>query len=142
MNPIDEVLKNLAEDRRALERERLRARIQEAFDAVRVAPLAEPPTTKTEPAILCEMIVEAPAAPPRRPSRPLVDVAAPLLARLASTPMLRRRPDKAVWDIDTVPTETPEQLFGDALASLGFAPALPAEQTVVQQKSIWKRRQR
>jgi hypothetical protein len=57
--------------------------------------------------------------------------------------MLRRRPDKAVWDIDTVPTETPEQLFGDALASLGFAPALPAEQTVVQQKSsIWKRRQR
>jgi hypothetical protein len=140
MNPMDEVLKNLAEDRRALERERLRARIQEAFDAVRVAPLAEPPTT--EPVILCEMIVEAPAVPPRRPSRPLVDVAAPLLARLACTPMLRRRPDKAVWDIDTVPTETPEQLFGDALASLGFAPALPAEQTVVQQKSIWKRRQR
>jgi hypothetical protein len=139
MSAHEEIIRALREHRLDCEREKRAQAIQAAFEKVRELPVdAPPPKTIQAELLVTETITE----PPPRPLQPLTDVAAPLLARLASTPMLRRRPDKAVWDIDTVPTETPEQLFGDALASLGFAPALPAEQTVVQQKSIWKRRQR
>jgi hypothetical protein len=63
-------------------------------------------------------IIDDGAKKPAIPLTPLVDRAAPILERLANTPMLRKRPVN-VWTIEDITTETPEKLFGDALVSLG-----------------------
>jgi hypothetical protein len=122
MNPMDEVLKNLAEDRRALERERLRARIQEAFDSVRVVPVAEPPTT--EPVILCELLVEPPVPAPRPP---LSKLAQPLLQqiqtdRAIATHSHRRRFDGGSWEIEEPVVDSVPQLLLDCEIALGLKP--------------------
>jgi hypothetical protein len=43
-----------------------------------------------------------------------------LLAKLESTPMLRKRPTN-VWTIEDITAETPEKIYRDALVSLGHA---------------------
>jgi hypothetical protein len=134
---IEDVARRLKEDRLAAQRELLRSKITKAFDAVRVTPVAEP-MPKTEPEILCELIIEAPAAPPRPPSRSLTDVAAPLLARLANTSMMRRRPNRDVWTIEDLPTEAPEELFRSALSSLGYA-EIDARRTSKTEETVSKK---
>jgi hypothetical protein len=114
---MDEVLKALRLD---IERERRAAAIQAAFARARELPV-DPPPQKTIQAEL--LVTEIITEPPPRPLQPLTDVAAPLLARLASTPMLRRRPDKAVWDIDDVFQGRIDDLYAAAETALGFRPA-------------------
>jgi hypothetical protein len=67
---------------------------------------------------------------PALPLRPRVDRAAPILERLARTPMLRKRPPN-VWTIDEVP-DTPERLFEAAWISLGHEPANAVNESRVQ----------
>jgi hypothetical protein len=114
---MDEVLKALRLD---IERERRAAAIKAAFEKVRGLPVDAPPQRTVQAELL---VTETITEPPPRPLQPLTDVAAPLLARLASTPMLRRRPDKAVWDIDDVFQGRIDDLYTAAETALGFRPA-------------------
>jgi hypothetical protein len=140
MAPMEELLKRLAEDRRIAERELLQSRIRSAFDSARAQPVDTPPT-QTEHEVICEMVVEVPV--PARPLRPLVDRASPLLEKLANTPMLRRRPDRDVWTIDDLPTEAPEQLFDEALTSLGYSASsnetTPVALEITPRKKWWQK---
>ena len=140
MAPMEELLKRLAEDRRIAERELLQSRIRSAFDSARAQPVDTPPT-QSEHEVICEMVVEVPV--PARPLRPLVDRASPLLEKLAKTPMLRRRPDRDTWTIDEIPTEAPEELFDEALTSLGYSAgsneSKPVTQEIAPRKKWWQK---
>jgi hypothetical protein len=140
---LNDVIQRLKEDRQILERELRQTRIRAAFESARTQPVDTPPT-QVGPEIVCELIVEAPVAAPRPSLRPLVDRAAPLLERLASTPLLRPRPDKDTWTIDEIPTETPERLFDEALTSLGYPPitdvnCTPVTQEIAPKKKWWQK---
>jgi hypothetical protein len=134
---LNEVIQRLKEDRQILERELRQARIRAAFESARVQPV-DTPSTQAGPEVVCEMIVEVPVA--AKPFRPLVDRAAPLLERLASTPLLRRRPDRETWTIDEVPTEAPEELFDEALTSLGYSPVVESSHTPMNQETTSKKK--
>jgi hypothetical protein len=58
----------------------------------------------------------------QKPLRPLVDRAAPILKKLERMPMLRKRRNTGVWDVER-PAATPEELFSAAMRSLGFTPS-------------------
>jgi hypothetical protein len=85
------------------------------------------------------------------PLKPLVDRAAPILERLARTPIIRKRPDRNVWNIEEIPTDAPEKLFEAALVSLGHKPAdsvyesrthisiLPMTAVPDKRRSWWRR---
>jgi hypothetical protein len=137
---LNEVIQRLKEDRQILERELRQARICAAFESARTQPV-DTPSTQAGPEIVCEMIVEVPVA--TKPLRPLVDRAAPLLERLASTPLLRRRPDRDTWTIDEIPTEAPEELFDEALTSLGYSAgsneSKPVTQEIAPRKKWWQK---
>jgi hypothetical protein len=120
MNAHEEIIRELRAHRLDCEREKRARAIQAAFEKVRELPVDAPPPQKTIQAEL--LVTETITEPPPRPLQPLTDVAAPLLARLASTPMLRRRPDKAVWDIDDVFQGRIDDLYTAAETALGFHP--------------------
>jgi hypothetical protein len=140
MAPMEELLKRIAEDRRIAERELLQSRIRSAFDSARAQPV-DTPHTQSEHEVICEMVVEVPVT--ARPLRPLVDRASPLLEKLAKTPMLRRRPDRDTWTIDEIPTEAPEELFDEALTSLGYSAgsneSKPVTQEIAPRKKWWQK---
>lgn len=138
---FNDVIQRLKEDRQILERELRQARIRTAFESARAQPVDKPPA-QDEPEIICEMIVDVPR--PAQPLRPLVERAAPILDRLATTPLLRRRPDRDTWTIDEVPTEAPEDLFDEALTSLGYSPTTddsrrPITQEIAAKKKWWQK---
>jgi hypothetical protein len=118
---IEDVIRRLQQDRRILERELRQSRITQAFDAVRVVPVAEPQAAELE--ILPEMIVEP--APPRRP---LAEIAAPLLQQIqtdgsVATQPHRRRYDGGAWDLGEEPVvDDLSQLLSDCEVALGFKP--------------------
>jgi hypothetical protein len=136
MTKMEELLQRLAEDRRIAERQRLQSRITEAFESARRLP---PEATKIEPEVQAELILE-PAPIANRPLRALVDRAAPLLDRLAATPLLRRRPDRETWTIDEIPTEAPEKLFDEALTSLGYSPVVDSSHAPMTQETPAKKK--
>ena len=129
---LNDVIQRLKEDRQILERELRQARICAAFESARTQPV-DTPSTQAGPEIVCEMIVDVPVA--TKPLRPLVDRAAPLLERLASTPLLRRRPDRDTWTIDEIPTEAPEKLFDEALTSLGYSTTIDDKASMAKEIS-------
>jgi hypothetical protein len=151
---VEDVIRRLQEDRAVAEREARQNRIRRAFDAARgplvvqaevmsQASVEDPTVARFEQMLADQPDVEVEVVGEQ--SKRLVSLeqqAAPLLASIRAPRFYRQR--KSSHEVGDVFQGRLDDLYAAAEEALGFrAPAQkPAEQTVVQQKSIWKMRQR